>query len=268
MKYLNCMSIAGSDPSGGAGIQADLKTFAALGCFGQAAVTAITVQSTLGVRKSVALDADLVSEQVEEVWRDRIPEAVKIGLVPNAAIAEALARLIEQFRPPFVVWDPVLAASSGKPLVELSDISAMLERLTPVCTLLTPNLPEALAILNTREGEPRALARQLSRELGGISILLKGGHAGGPARDVLFHEGRTSSYTSNRISTLQTHGTGCTLSSAVAAFRARGLPLPRAVSKAKQFVTRALLSGRDVSSGRGTGGLNHFFAPQPSQVVE
>lgn len=268
MKYLNCMSIAGSDPSGGAGIQADLKTFGALGLYGQAAVTAITVQSSLGVRRSVALDADLVGEQVEEVFQDRLPLAVKIGLVPNAAIGEVLAGLIERFRPPFVVYDPVLVSSSGAPLVSEAEIPALFGRLMRLCTLLTPNLPEALALLGEEEGEPRDLARRLSRELGGVSVLLKGGHALGPARDVLFSQGKWKSYTSERISTLQSHGTGCTLSSAVAAFIARGLTLPVSVGRAKRFVTRALLSGREVSSGRGRGGLNHFFAPRASLVVE
>ncbi len=268
-QYVTCMTIAGSDPSGGAGIQADLKTFAALGCYGQAAVTALTVQNTQGVSKSVNADATLVYEQVDAVWSDWLPDAVKIGITGTADIVSAIASLIDKHRPPFVVLDPVMISSSGHRLMDVCAEETLLTELMPRCSLVTPNLPEAQSLLGLPSSDdtpPCVLAKQLSEKLGGTSVLVKGGHAKGAPIDFLHHKGHDYDFPSQRIDSRNTHGTGCTLSSAIAAYVARGLSLQQSVASAKHFLTQALLHGADFQAGQGTGPLCHFFNPQKAIV--
>lgn len=263
------MTLAGSDPSGGAGIQADLKTFSALGCYGQAAVTALTVQSTQGVSKSVNVDAQLVAEQIDAVWSDWLPDAVKIGITGTTDIVMVISKLLNTYSPKFVVLDPVMISSSGHRLMDTSAESALLTKLMPQCSLITPNIPEAKALLNlssTDTTAPSDLATQLSFLLGGTAVLVKGGHADGAPTDFLHCGEGDFAYTSPRIISPNTHGTGCTLSSAIAAFAARGLSLPQAVASAKKYLTQALSHGADIHAGDGTGPLCHFFNPEKAIV--
>ncbi len=263
------MTIAGSDPSGGAGIQADLKTFSALGCYGQAAVTALTVQNTKGVSRSENVYAQLVAEQIDAVWADWLPDAVKIGITGTADIVMAISSLLNTYSPKFVVLDPVMISSSGHRLMDANAEIALLTKLMPQCSLVTPNIPEAKALLDLPSSDtatPSALAVRLSAILDGTPVLVKGGHAEGAPTDFLHCGEGDFAYTSPRIVSPNTHGTGCTLSSAIAAFAARGLSLPQAVASAKNFLTQALNHGADIQAGHGTGPLCHFFNPEKAIV--
>lgn len=261
-----CLSIAGSDPSGGAGIQADLKTFSALGCYGAAAITALTVQDTTGVHRSVAVEAELVYEQAAAVLGDLQPDAVKIGMVANRDTVEAVARLLGRFRPAFVVLDPIILSSSGRRLLDAAGCEALLRELAPLCSLLTPNLPE-LEMLTGRADTPSA-AKLLMEKTGCNHVLAKGGHNAGEPVDMLVGREDTYYYPGIRIHTPNTHGTGCTLSSAIAAFMARGEELPRAVERAKDYVQRGLAAAADLWLGHGHGAINHFYAPSPLLIEE
>lgn len=275
-----CLTIAGLDPSGGAGIIADLKTFAALGCYGQAAVTAVTVQSTLGVRESEAVDGGLVYRQAAAVMDDFMPMAVKTGMLGNAAVVQAVAKLLREYRPKFAVVDPVMLSTSGLPLLEASAVPVLQRELLPLATLVTPNLPEAETLLCTagtdvagfaetfmgdnkeeKEFEKKEWLHLLSRACGGAAVLLKGGHAEGAPIDYLYSEGALRAYPGKRIASRNTHGTGCTLSSAIAAHLACGMDLPDAAAAAKSYVTAAIESGAALFSGKGHGSLNHFYKP-------
>lgn len=256
-----CLSLAGSDPSGGAGIQADLKTFAALGCYGAAALTALTVQNSLGVARSVPVAAELVYEQGAAVLDDLRPQAVKIGMTGHAGTIRTLARLLREYAPPFVVLDPVMVSSSGLRLLEEEAVGTLTRELMPLCTLVTPNLPELEVLTGTRD--PEAGARRLRALTGCPNVLAKGGHGQGAPEDVLLTEEGTYRFRGTRIDTPNTHGTGCTLSAAIAAHAALGHALPDAVERAKRYVEQALLAAARLRMGRGCGAVNHFFAPLP-----
>ncbi len=264
--YCACLSIAGSDPSGGAGIQADLKTFGALGCYGAAALTALTVQNSRGVRRCSPVNAGLVYEQAAAVMEDLHPEAVKIGMLGTAANVRAVSRLLRTFPTPFVVLDPVLLSTSGHPLLSRTATRLLLTELVPLCTLLTPNLPELEVLSGTShivEGARRIISRT-----GCPNILVKGGHSHGKPTDTLVTASAVQTFTSRRIHSANTHGTGCTLSSAIAAYAARGLAPGEAVGAAKKYVTDALKSGASVQCGEGSGAPNHFFKPQRAVIKE
>lgn len=261
-----CLSLAGSDPSGGAGIQADLKTFSALGCYGAAAVTALTVQSTTGVSRTVAVEPELVYEQGAAVMADLMPDAVKIGMAANRPTVEALARLLREFRPAFVVLDPILLSSSGKELLDRPGREALMRELAPLCTLLTPNLPE-LEMLTGLAG-PHPAALRLMEATGCPHVLVKGGHREGNPVDLLFSREEAYAFPGRRVRTPNTHGTGCALSSAIAAFSARGMQLPQAVKAAKDYVERALAEAAGLWLGHGHGAINHFYAPLPLLIEE
>jgi len=262
--YKICFSIAGSDPSGGAGIQADLKTFAALGCYGAAAITALTVQNTLGVRRSTPIVADIVGEQVEAVLSDLHPQTVKIGMTVSTDIISVLAATLRRYRPPFVVLDPVMVSSTGYPLLDRQAVSALTEQLMPLCTLITPNLPELKALTGTDDAIKGGQC--LIQQTGCPYVLVKGGHREGQPTDFLISAAETRRYEGTRIDTPNTHGTGCTLSSAIAAYVARGEGIPSAVGAAKKFLEAALKNGADIAMGQGTGSLNHFFNPLPAII--
>ena len=252
--YATCLSIAGSDPSGGAGLQADLKTFTLLGTYGQAVPTALTVQNSRGVRRSEPVAAGLVRDQLEAVMDDLPPQAVKIGMLPTAGVALAVADVLERCAPPFVVIDPVMISSSGYPLVAPDCVEVLRRRLMPLCSLLTPNLPEVQALLGTDSTDQSLLARRLSEEMGGAAVLVKGGHCEGQPVDVLF-DGELYIYKECRVESANTHGTGCVLSSAIAAYVAKGASLPEAVGQAKTFLTRALRRGAEYFAGKGAGAM-------------
>jgi hydroxymethylpyrimidine/phosphomethylpyrimidine kinase len=250
------LTIAGSDPSGGAGIQADLKTFHQFGVYGEAAITLITVQNTRGVERIECLAPDLVADQIRAVISDIPPGAAKTGALGNRCIIEAVAGLAAGFPFPLVV-DPVILSKHGAALLEADAVDALKTRLLPYTYLLTPNLEEA-ALLTGAEvrnvGDMRKAAENLAA-LGPRAVLVKGGHLGGDAIDVLFHHGEFREFTSPRIATRNTHGTGCTLSAAITASLASGYDLPEAVERAKRFVTAAIRS--NPGFGAGAGPLDH-----------
>jgi hydroxymethylpyrimidine/phosphomethylpyrimidine kinase len=255
------LTIAGSDSGGGAGIQADLKTFAALGVYGTSALTAITAQNTIGVMAVQALAADLVTAQIEAVAGDMKLDVVKTGMLASSAIVEAVAAAIESLELPSVVVDPVMIAKSGDRLFDQEALAALRSELLPRARVVTPNVPEAEVIAEMRItslDDAREAARRI-RKLGAEAVVVKGGHLpGAEAIDLLF-DGRTfAEYRAPRIDTRNTHGTGCTFASAIAAHLALGHSLPDAVGKAKEYVTGAIRHGLPI--GQGHGPLNHFWA--------
>lgn len=256
-RYINCLSIAGSDPYGGAGIQADLKTFSALGCYGSAAITALTVQNSTGVKRSVAVDAQTVYEQAAAVFDDITIDALKIGMTVNSGIIRAITRLIKAYHPATIVLDPVMVSSSGHRLLNEEAIRELKEELMPLCTLVTPNIPELEVLSGGAEGI--AAARKVIEESKCTFVLVKGGHLEGQPTDCLVSANRTWDFPGRRVDTRNTHGTGCTLSSAIAAYAAQGVSMPEAVGKAKAYVEHALAAGAEINAGKGHGSMNHFF---------
>jgi hydroxymethylpyrimidine/phosphomethylpyrimidine kinase len=250
------LTIAGSDPSGGAGIQADLKTFHQFGVYGEAVITLITAQNTLGVELLECLSPNLVTQQIHAVLSDIPPAAVKTGALGNLEIIEAVARAVHDFRGPLVV-DPVIAGTHGAILLSSDAIDALKTLLLPHAFLLTPNLDEAgmLAGIEVRDiAGMRAAAMKLST-LGPQGVLVKGGHLAGQATDTLFYQGEWTEFTAPRIDTRHTHGTGCTYSAAITALLAKGVDLRSAVGRAKQYITEAIRTSPGL--GAGTGPLNH-----------
>lgn len=269
--YYSVLTIAGSDSGGGAGIQADIKTFSALGCFGTSAITAITVQNTLSVYGIHPVPPAIVYDQIRVVMDDIRPSAIKIGMVHSAELAAMIASVISHYDVP-VIFDPVMVATSGDKLIEDNTIRSLIEKLFPLAQLVTPNIHEAQLLANStienREDMKRA-AKQIIRS-GCQAVLIKGAHLRGDVlTDVyLDTEGREAIFESAWIDTINTHGTGCTLSSAIAAFMARGNRLTAAIEKAKQYVHDAIVSGKDIHTGKGHGPLNHFFNPCKSIIHE
>ena len=258
----NVLSIAGSDPSGGAGVQADLKTFSALGCYGMAAITALTAQNTRGVTGVQVPPASFVADQIDAVFADVRVDAVKIGMLANAEIVAAVAACLARHRAAHVVLDPVLVATSGDSLGAPGVVEAMRQHLFPLASVITPNMPEAAALAGAPEPVDVAGLERLAAALhgqGARAVLVKGGHLqGAVAEDVLFHEGRVTRFAAPRVDTKNTHGTGCTLSSAIAAHLARGLALEEAIRAAKDYLTDALRAADALSVGHGHGPVHHF----------
>jgi len=266
-RYPRLLTIAGSDSGGGAGIQADLKTFAALGCYGMTAITAITAQNTRGVTAIQALPASLLAQQMDAVAQDIGVDAVKIGMLHNAEAVLAVAAAIRRHGWTRVVLDPVMVATSGDALMARETVAVLVRELFPLAAVVTPNLDEAALLLGrpvTREAGLEAAAADLLA-LGARAMLLKGGHlAGDELVDVLLEAGRPPLRLAGaRIASGNTHGTGCTLSSAIACHLALGSSLADAVRLARDYVREAILHGADVQTGGGHGPLNHGFAPLP-----
>lgn len=250
------LTVAGSDPSGGAGIQADLKTFHQFGVYGEAAITLVTVQNTRGVERVEYLSADLVMAQIRAVIGDIPPAAAKTGALGKREVIEAVAEMAMHFTFPLVV-DPVLLSKNGAPLVSPDAMEALKTRLLPHAFLLTPNLQEAgiLSGLHVCDAPSmRAAAEKLSA-LGARAVLVKGGHLTGDAIDILFYDGKWWEFTAPRIDTRHTHGTGCTFSAAITALLATGYDLPAAVGKAKQYISEAIQTSPEL--GGGAGPVNH-----------
>lgn len=259
----NVLSVAGSDPSGGAGIQADLKTFAACGAYGMAALTALTVQNTTGVFGVHTVPASFVADQIRAVFADVRVDAVKIGMIADAAIAEAIADVLAAHRGVPVVLDPVMVAKGGSRLLAPEAVDALVRRLLPLAAMLTPNLPEAAALLDEAEATDRTTmedqARRL-RALGPLSVLVKGGHlAGLDSPDVLAFAAGTTWFEGRRVPTTNTHGTGCTLSSALAVALGRGATPEDAVAAAKDYLAGAIAVASDLDVGSGHGPVHHFY---------
>lgn len=259
----NVLSIAGSDPSGGAGIQADLKAFSALGAYGMAVITALTAQNTQGVRSFQVVEPRFVAEQIDAIFADVRVDAVKIGMVATAEIAAVVADRLTHHDARNVVLDPVMVAKSGHHLLRDDAVAALRDRLVPIARVITPNLPEAGVLLG--EAEPASLeamqgaVRELHR-LGPEWVLLKGGHLiGQDSTDLLFDGTTVTPLSSRRIATQNTHGTGCTLSAAIAALLPR-LDMAEAVLQAKAYLTNAIAKSGRLTVGSGHGPVHHFYA--------
>lgn len=261
MSIPNVLSIAGLDPSGGAGILADVKTFAALGAYGTAVLTAVTAQNTRGVTAVQQLSAELVVQQLETLLADVRIDAVKIGMLGNVEVVHAVADTLRRHPLPYVVLDPVMVAKGGDRLLDEAAVAALRDDLLPLCGLVTPNLPEAAALLDeaevTDEDGMRAQLERLTTL--GTGVLLKGGHLDSPASvDLLAVDGTVTRHSAPRVPTQNTHGTGCTLSSAVAALRPGSADWVDAVTAAKTYLTAAIAAGDQLSVGSGHGPLHHF----------
>ena len=243
------LTIAGSDPSGGAGIQADLKTFHQFGVYGMAAITLLTVQNTRSVSRIEILDAELVREQIQAVLEDLVPDAVKTGALGSAAIVEIVA----SFDLPQLVVDPVMISKHGAPLMAAEARDALCRRLLPRALVATPNLPEARAL--TGVADPQEAARRI-QGWGARHVVIKGGHREDQAVDLLLSDGVFSEFPAPRIPTVHTHGTGCSFAAALTALLARGFRVPEAVAGAKQWITEAIRTNPGLGSGYGP--VNHF----------
>jgi hydroxymethylpyrimidine/phosphomethylpyrimidine kinase len=257
------LTIAGSDSSGGAGIQADLKTFAALGVYGASVIAALTAQNTEGVIAIHDVPAAFIAAQMDAVFSDLAVGAVKIGMLSQAASIEAVAAGLDRHRAKNIVLDPVMVASSGARLLAADAVAALRHALFPMALLVTPNLAEAAVLLDVRlagnERDMEAQARALI-DLGARNVLIKGGHGEGEESiDLLVGEGATLRLAARRIATRNTHGSGCTLSSAIAAGLAKGLDLKAAAQAAKAYVTAAIAGADTLHVGHGPGPLHHFY---------
>lgn len=256
------LSIAGSDSSGGAGIQADLKTFSALGVYGTIVLTAITAQNTLGVRAIHNVPSQIVTSQLDAVFEDVDIRAAKIGMLSDTAIVEAVADGLSLHHPRFVVLDPVMVATSGSQLIAADAIDALKFRLMPLADCLTPNLAEAAALLGTEQATSETEMAEQGHALlafGPGAVLMKGGHSIlSEAVDLLISNRGTRRYSAKRISSRNLHGTGCTLSAAIAAGLALGQSLGDAVDRAKTYVTAAIAGGQSLKIGHGCGPVHYF----------
>ncbi len=254
------LSIAGTDPSGGAGIQADLKTFAAHGCYGMCVITALVAQNTVGVRAVQPASSELVRAQMDCVFEDIFPDAVKIGMLTSRDIADVVADGLEAWKARRIVVDPVMVSSSGRRLLSEDAVSVLTRRILPRAALVTPNIPEAEVLSGTTiacRADMEHAARALQRTLG-CAVLVKGGHAAGGADDVLCDGDALQWFCGARVENSNTHGTGCTLSSAIACALGQGHTLSESIDAAKRYLTGALRAGLDL--GRGNGPLDHLYA--------
>ena len=278
MRYYTALTIAGSDSCGGAGIQADIKTMSALGIYAASAITAITVQNTKGVYGIQKVEPEIVKGQIEAVMDDIHPDAIKIGMVNDSdtiqAIAETLKKYkrteaedhIQQFGYQHLVIDPVMVSTSDCRLMQEDALGIFVKELLPLSTLLTPNIPEAeiLAGMKINNKEDIMKAAEAICQLGCKHVLIKGGHTEGTEKiDYLFEDGKpVTSYRGISVNTRNTHGTGCTLSSAITSYLAREMDMNTAIAMAKTYLSGAILAGKDVQIGEGHGPVNHFYEPK------
>jgi hydroxymethylpyrimidine/phosphomethylpyrimidine kinase len=256
------LTIAGSDSGGGAGIQADLKTFAAHGVFGMSAITALTAQNSLGVQGVMEVPAEFVALQIDSVMRDFGADAVKLGMLANALIVEAVAAKLLEYRVRVLVLDPVMVAKGGDALLKAEAKGALVKSLLPLASVVTPNLPEAqeLCGFEIRDLEGMREAARAIRALGPAAVIVKGGHLVDPdeSRDVLLDDEGFLELSAPRIESKNTHGTGCTFASAIAADLALGLPLRGAARAAKDYVSRVIRASVDLGLGQGFGPMDHM----------
>ncbi len=252
------LTIAGSDCSGGAGIQADLKTMLANGVYGMSVITSLTAQNTTGVRAVSNVETEFLKAQIDSVFEDIVPDAVKTGMIPSKELVEATAEKLKEYKATNIVVDPVMVATSGADLSNEESVRALKEKLIPMATLVTPNIPEAEVLsgmnINTKEDMTEA-AKIINRECG-CDVLIKGGH-GNNADDILLHNGKIFILEMQKIDNPNTHGTGCTLSSAIASNLAKGMTVPESVRRAKEYITGAIREGLNLGKGRGP--LDHGY---------
>ena len=253
------LTIAGSDSSGGAGIQADLKTMTANGVYAESAITALTAQNTTGVQGIFEVTPEFLGLQLDSIFTDIRPDAVKIGMVSSAGLIGTIADKLTEYKAQNIVVDPVMVATSGSRLISEDAIGALKSRLLPLALVLTPNVPEAevLSDMEIHSAEDMEKAAELISGNYGCSVLIKGGHNLNDANDLLIHEGRKVWFNGRRINNPNTHGTGCTLSSAIASNLAKGYDLETSVERAKDYISGALAAMLDL--GKGSGPMNHAF---------
>lgn len=254
------LTIAGSDSSGGAGIQADIKTMTAHGVYAMSAVTALTAQNTTGVTGIMEVTPEFLREQIDDIFTDIYPDAIKIGMVSSSRLIEVIAERLAHYGAANIVVDPVMVATSGARLIGEEAVETLKERLLPMATVLTPNIPEAevLSGMDVRTAEDMERAAALIGDTYGCAVLVKGGHQLNDANDLLYRGGRLKWFRGKRIHNPNTHGTGCTLSSAIASNLAKGRDLDASVEMAKRYLSLALSDMLDL--GRGSGPMNHAFA--------
>lgn len=264
-KYPTVLTIAGTDPTGGAGIQADIKTFAALGCYGMSVITALVAQNTTGVKAIHNVPPDFVRAQLLAVLEDILPDAIKIGMVHTVALVNIIAEVLEQYPDIPVVFDPVMIATSGDRLIEEDTVAAIVAKLFPLSALITPNMDEAALLAALPVANEKEMQQALTKitALGANAVLLKGGHLQTQQLTSFLANARgvVKIFASQKIDTKNVHGSGCTLSSAIACFIARGYNLTDAVSAAQDYVHDAIYNAADVVAGKGNGPLNHSYNP-------
>jgi len=269
-RYISVLTIAGSDSGGGAGIQADLKTFSALGCFGTSAITAITVQNTLGVKAIHSVPPDIIEGQILAVIEDIKPKAIKIGMMDRPEVVEVIVKVLKNHPNIPVVFDPVMVATSGHKLIHEETIEVLSRDLIPLVQLVTPNMDEAaiLSGMELKDKNDLEMAGLKILSQGANAVLVKGGHLKGEkVYDILIQDAnQITVFESDKIATPNVHGTGCTLSSAITAELAKGNSLEKAVDLARAYVWNAIDRGKDVVTGSGNGPLNHFYNPQ--QIIK
>ena len=253
------LTIAGSDSSGGAGIQADIKTMTANNVYAMSAITALTAQNTTGVKGILNIAPDFIKSQLEMIFDDIFPDAIKIGMVSSPEIVEAIEYELLKYKAKNIVLDPVMVATSGSNLVENSAIKSIKEKLFPLARVITPNIPEAevLSGISIKDDKDMLEAAKIIYEKHFCAVLLKGGHSINDANDLLYENGKEKWFFGKHIDNQNTHGTGCTLSSAIAANLAKGYTLEESVERAKNYISDALLAMLDI--GKGSGPLNHAF---------
>ena len=253
------LTIAGSDCSGGAGIQADIKTMTMNGVYAMSAITALTAQNTTGVVGVVEVEPDFLRQQIDMIFTDIRPDAVKIGMVPGSALMEVIADSLCQYAASNIVIDPVMVATVGSSLMKVEAVETLKKKLLPIAALVTPNIPEAevLSGIKIESKEDMIVAAEYINKNYGCAVLLKGGHNVNDANDLLFKNGQLTWFCGKRINNPNTHGTGCTLSSAIASNLAKGYDLPVSIQRAKDYISGALADMLDL--GKGSGPMNHAF---------
>jgi hydroxymethylpyrimidine/phosphomethylpyrimidine kinase len=253
------LTIAGSDSSGGAGIQADIKTIMANGCYAMSAITALTAQNTMGVTGIQETSSEMLSLQLDAVFTDIRPDAIKIGMVASEKLIRVIADKIKEYQAGHVVVDTVMVSTSGHRLIDEDAIGALKECLLPIAEVITPNIPEAevLAEMTIRDEQDMVRAAEKISKVHGCAVLCKGGHSINDANDVLYSDRKVNWYYGKRIDNPNTHGTGCTLSSAIASNLAKGYKIDEAIKNAKDYISGALADGMDL--GHGSGPMNHGF---------
>lgn len=259
MKMKTALTIAGSDCSGGAGIQADLKTMTMNGVYGMSAITALTAQNTTGVTGIMEVTPEFLEQQLDMIFEDICPDAVKIGMVSSTPLIEKIAEQLKKYNAENIVVDPVMVATSGSVLLETDAVTTLKLQLLPLACVITPNIPEAEVLSGMKIGNESQMcqAAKMLCEAYGCAVLLKGGHSINDANDLLCVNGEIRWFYGKRISNSNTHGTGCTLSSAIAANLAKGYSLEESVGRAKDYISQAL--GAMLDLGKGSGPMNHAF---------
>ncbi len=253
------LTIAGSDSSGGAGIQADIKTMTMNGVYAMSAITALTAQNTMEVREIAKVSQEFLQQQLDAIFEDITPDAVKIGMIPSSELMEVVADRLNYYRAKNIVLDPVMVATSGSKLMQNQALLTLINKLLPIATLVTPNIPEAEVMTEVKirnKADMLAAAEHIGKSCG-CAVLLKGGHNVNDANDLLYFKERYKWFTGKRIDNPNTHGTGCTLSSAIASNLAKGFMLEESVDRAKSYISGALSAMLDL--GGGSGPLNHAF---------